>query len=326
MNNTPLISVIVPVYNVEKYLDQCIESIVNQTYKNLEIILVDDGSPDNCPAICDEWAKKDSRIKVIHKRNGGGGEARNFGLDISQGEFIGMVDSDDYISPFMYEHLYSLINEDVDISECEILITDNDNAKLDSNISNNTARLYTTSEAMKLHIQDALFRQTPPNKLYRNNVLQNVRFPLGTQIDDEFWTYKTIANARSLCHSNLKLYAYRQQISSVMHRAFSLGRLTAIEAKCQRLNLIEEKFPDLYYDAINNLYFTCRYLLQLSMKELSKEDFKTASESIKKVFNNKIRKNLKLSQLSIKEKIWFICSKISFCATCRIRNFLKLGI
>ena len=101
MNN--LISVIVPVYNVEKFLVKCVDSILAQTYTNLEIIIVDDGSPDNCPAICDELAKKDSRIKVIHKENGGASSARNAGLDIAKGEYIGFVDGDDYIAKDMYE-------------------------------------------------------------------------------------------------------------------------------------------------------------------------------------------------------------------------------
>ena len=98
MNQPELISIIVPVYKVEKYLDKCVESIVEQTYKNLEIILVDDGSPDNCPAMCDEWAQKDSRIKVIHKENGGLSSARNAGLDACTGEYIYFLDSDDYIA------------------------------------------------------------------------------------------------------------------------------------------------------------------------------------------------------------------------------------
>ena len=99
--NLPLISVIVPVYKVEKYLDRCVQSIVDQTYKNLEIILVDDGSPDNCPAMCDAWAEKDHRIKVIHQQNAGGGAARNAALDIAQGDLIAFADSDDYLAPDM---------------------------------------------------------------------------------------------------------------------------------------------------------------------------------------------------------------------------------
>jgi glycosyltransferase involved in cell wall biosynthesis len=114
------ISIIVPVYKVEKYLDKCVESLVNQTYKNLEIILVDDGSPDECPKICDAWAKKDSRIKVSHKANGGLSEARNTGMDIATGDYIGFVDSDDYVSEEMYNILVKIIEEnDADISACQ---------------------------------------------------------------------------------------------------------------------------------------------------------------------------------------------------------------
>ena len=109
----PLISVIVPVYKTEAYLDRCVQSIADQTYKNLEIILIDDGSPDSCPAICDAWAAKDSRIKVIHQENAGGGAARNVALDIAKGQYIGLIDSDDYIEPHMDAHLLSLVDEEV---------------------------------------------------------------------------------------------------------------------------------------------------------------------------------------------------------------------
>ena len=111
MNSQPKISVIVPVYKTEGLLDICVESIVGQTYKNLEIILVDDGSPDNCPAMCDEWAEKDSRIRVIHKENGGVSSARNAALDIATGDYIGFVDSDDWIEPEMYSSLIQKISE-----------------------------------------------------------------------------------------------------------------------------------------------------------------------------------------------------------------------
>ena len=114
-----LVSIIVPVYKVEEYLERCIESIIKQTYKEIEIILVDDGSPDNCPIICDKWAKKDKRIKVIHKKNGGVSSARNAGLDNATGEFIGFVDSDDVISNHMYEYLVSGMTENIDFSCCK---------------------------------------------------------------------------------------------------------------------------------------------------------------------------------------------------------------
>ena len=115
----PKISVIVPVYNVEKYLHECVDSILTQTFTDFELILVDDGSPDNCPVICDEYASKDKRIKVIHKENGGGAQSRNVGLDCSRGAYIGFVDSDDHILPDMYEKMFCRIEEEqADIACC----------------------------------------------------------------------------------------------------------------------------------------------------------------------------------------------------------------
>ena len=127
----PLISIIIPVYGVEEYLNQCLESVVNQTYANLEIILVDDGSKDNCPAMCDGWANKDSRIKVVHKENGGLSSARNAGLDIFTGEYVAFVDSDDYIAQDMYELLYSRAKEgNYDIVDCGYYSEANDKATI----------------------------------------------------------------------------------------------------------------------------------------------------------------------------------------------------
>ena len=129
-----LISVIVPVYKAEPYLDKCISSIVNQTYKNLEIILVDDGSPDNCPSMCDFWSERDNRIRVVHQSNEGAGGAKNKGLDVAQGDYIGFVDSDDYIEAHMFEHLLRLMesNHDIGIAECNILQVEDDDAQLDN--------------------------------------------------------------------------------------------------------------------------------------------------------------------------------------------------
>ena len=117
INTFPLISIIVPVYNVEKFIDCCINSIISQTYENFELILVDDGSPDNCPVICDTWGKKDTRIKVFHKSNGGLSDARNFGIKYAKGDYITFIDSDDFVSSFYLETLYNLIvNNNADIS------------------------------------------------------------------------------------------------------------------------------------------------------------------------------------------------------------------
>lgn len=321
----PLISVIVPVYNVEAYLDRCVQSIVDQTYKNLEIILVDDGSPDNCPAMCDAWAEKDSRIKVIHQENAGGGAARNVALDVAHGELISFVDSDDYIEPHMYAHLLSLMESDVDIAECGILNTENDYAALD-NGSSCESKIYSVQEAMQLHISDSLFRQTPPNKLYRRITIGEIHFPVGKRIDDEFWTYRVIANARKLVHTSCKMYAYRQQPDSVMHLAFSLPRLQAVDAKCQRLDLLRERFPDLVSQAKINLWFTCLYMGQMSLLHMEKAQQAEAFEKLYAAMKLYPLTSEDKSSLPLKQRVWLILSELSFPAACKLRNRLKICI
>ena len=170
------VSVIVPVYKVEKYLDKCMESIVNQTYKNIEIILVDDGSPDECPKMCDEWAKKDDRIRVIHKENGGLSDARNVGMDMSTGEYIGFVDSDDIISIEMYKTLVELLEQsDSDMSACQESRFEDKGSPVFT-IDNKVTIVDDNSEALRDIINSELVLSFVWNKLYRqrkNNITNN---------------------------------------------------------------------------------------------------------------------------------------------------------
>ena len=155
----PLISVIVPIYKVEKYLDRCVESLINQTYKNLEIILVDDGSPDNSPAMCDNYAKKDSRIKVVHKKNGGLSDASNVGMSVATGEFISFIDSDDYVSDDFFEVLYNtMITEKSDIVECSVVKFYEDNL-FDKHNDDNEITTFSTVDALSALISENPFHQ-----------------------------------------------------------------------------------------------------------------------------------------------------------------------
>lgn len=320
MSDLPLISVIVPVYNVEKYLDKCIQSIADQTYRNLEIILVDDGSPDRCGAICDEWAARDSRIKVIHKRNAGSGAARNSGLDIARGELIGMVDSDDYIAPQMYEHLYSLMENGADIAECAITETENDDLILDD-ASVCETQLFSKEEAMRVHIRDELFRQTPPNKLYRRHTLQNVRFPVGTLIDDEFWTYRVIGNAEKLVHSSCCMYAYRQQQGSAMHRPYSIRRLDGLQAKLQRWEYLKEQMPQLAPEAQEDLLMSCLYGAQGSLASFSGRKLEHAREILRSIVAQILPVPVR-SGTPLKRKLLLFFAQRSLENTARVLNFL----
>ena len=320
MNKMPLISVIVPVYRVEKYLDRCLQSIAGQTYRNLEIILVDDGSPDASGTICDAWAAKDSRIRVIHKENAGAGAARNTGLDAATGEIISMIDSDDYLEVHMYEHLLGLMTEDVDIAECDIVLTEEENYPLDDGSTAET-RVWLLEDAMKMHLRDELFCQTPPNKLYRSAVVGDIRFPVGNLIDDEFFTYKVIGNARKLARSSAKMYAYRQQPGSAMHKSFSLKRLQGLEAQLQRLTFLQERMPQLTYEAKFNLFFNAMFVMQESLRSLEGAELRQARQYIQDLLKQitPLEKNPEASTL---KNLLLKLGQIHFEGTCRVLNFL----
>lgn len=318
MKDLPLISVIVPVYKVQDYLDQCIRSIVEQTYRNLEILLVDDGSPDRCGAICDAWAAEDPRIKVIHKENGGAGHARNVGIDQAKGELIGFIDSDDYIAPQMYEHLRSLMTEDVDIAECTIAVTEADNEPLDNG---STAQIHTASaeDAMVLHILDEMFCQTPPNKLYRRSVIGDIRFPVGNLIDDEFFTYRVIGNCRKLTHSSSRMYAYRQQQGSAMNRPFSLKRLEGVKAKQQRLEYLKQKMPSAVEEAKLDLFLTSLYAMQGSLRSLKGEEL----EKARTLLHEAVEAAKPLPAVSsVKKRVLLAAANRSLEGTAKVLNFL----
>ena len=276
----PLISVIVPVYRVEQYLDRCVSSILSQSYENLEVILVDDGSPDRSGELCDRWAEKDSRIRVIHQANAGGGAARNAGLDVARGEFVSMIDSDDYLHPEMYAHLYSLLTEGADIAECTIVPTEEDHLQMEDGSGAVITRC-DCREAMRLHIRDEMFCQTPPNKLCRRSTIGDIRFFVGSMIDDEFFTYRVIGNAQKLAHSSAGMYAYRQQPGSVMHRKNPVKKLEGLRAKRQRLDYLEERLPELVGIAKAELMMACVYAMQDWLREPEKEQREGAVGEIK---------------------------------------------
>ena len=320
MSEMPLISVIVPVYRVEKYLDRCLQSITGQTWRNLEIILVDDGSPDSSGAICDAWAEKDSRIRVIHKENAGAGAARNTGLDVATGDIISMIDSDDYLEIHMYEHLMSLMTEDVDIAECDIVLTEEENYPLDEGTAAEI-RVCPLEDAMRLHLRDEVFCQTPPNKLYRSAVVGNIRFPVGNLIDDEFFTYKVIGNARNLARSSAKMYAYRQQPGSAMHKTFSLKRLQGLDAQLQRLAFLEQRMPQLVSEAKFHLFFNAMFVMQESLRFLKGAELQQARQYVQDLLKQitPVEKNPEASSM---KNLLLKLAQTNFEGTCKLLNFL----
>ncbi len=210
----PLISVIIPVYKVEKYLDKCIQSVVSQSYDNLEIILIDDGSPDMCGSMCDQWRHRDSRIKVIHQKNSGLSAARNAGLDIAKGDYIGFVDSDDWIESVMFETLLNHLTEyNADIAICCIDKVVN-NKSVIQNIHHN--RIYTRRKALFELINDRIVNSFAWNKLYRKELFNNLRYPVGKTFEDTLLTFLLFEKANRIVHINQPLYHYIRRDDSIL--------------------------------------------------------------------------------------------------------------
>lgn len=236
-----LVSVIVPVYNVEKYLSRCIDSIINQTYKNLEIILVDDGSPDRCGDICDQYAIKDSRIKVIHKKNGGLSDARNAGINLAKGDYITFIDSDDWIHPKYIETLYDLVKKhNADISVCNFIRTTSEDHNDEISLIDVIA--FNKYEALE-QFTDKYYVQMviACGKLYKKDLFHNVRFPVGRIHEDEFTTYKLIYNANKIVFTTTPLYYYWQREDSIMGSGFNINhRLDALDAFIERAEFFKK--------------------------------------------------------------------------------------
>ena len=217
----PLISVIIPVYNVEKYLDKCINSIVNQTYRNLEIILVDDGSSDNSPAICDEWARKDNRIRVIHQENFGQAHARNRGLDAANGSLIGFIDSDDSAKPEMYQRLYELLTEnDADLSMCSLYGFDEKGNDL--KFSAHKDEILTGEQVLERMFLSKESFGSPVNKLYRAEIFEHLRFNEGYIHEDTYIAPHIFGRCRKVVLTSDRLYLRLWRHGSTMGRIKSV--------------------------------------------------------------------------------------------------------
>mgnify|MGYP001852550308 CR=1 FL=1 len=240
-----LITIIIPIYQVQKYIEKCLNSVLEQTYKNIEIILVDDGSTDKCPEICEEYARKDNRIKVIHKKNGGLSDARNAGMKIATGKYIGFVDSDDYIEKDMYEILYNnLIKTNSDISICNLKnVKENETIeKLENN--NENIIEYSKQEALKLLIENKI-RSYAWNKLYKKEILDNIQFPVGRKMEDLAVMHKIFEKANKIVYTNKVEYYYLQREDSILGNIDLKLTKDLLYFVTERYKYMMKKYPEL---------------------------------------------------------------------------------
>lgn len=306
MKDRELISVIVPIYNVEKYLRKCIDSIIEQTYTNLEIILVDDGSPDNCGKICDEYAKKDKRIIVIHNSNQGVSASRNFGLDEAKGNYITFIDADDFVSNNYIEVLYNMIT----LKEADLAIIGNDEQFNEKIFKTNKKikKVINNEETVRRILEEKYITSVCWGKIYKSELLNDIRFDTNLKIGEDF---KFMMEVLNKCHNvnidtTQNLYHYRLNEDSVTQQN---GRkedwIQEIEISKSKIQYIENKYPNIKnkaiqrYIRVNITYFT---------KRIKENNFRLNEE--KKLFCERVKgykiKYLFLTNANIKYKIKFI--------------------
>lgn len=226
-----MISVIVPVYNREKYLEECVESILNQDYKDIELILSDDGSTDSSPAMCDEYEKKDSRVKVIHKKNSGQGSARNMGIDIAKGDYLSFIDSDDWVEKDMYTSLMAAAEgNNADICVCEVALVNEDGTRTEKHRVKGLTVLG-KDEAMAHRMDNSeIVTDSPCNKLYRRALFGTLRYPEDRILsEDSAVMYKLIDKSQTIVLTGKVGYDIRCDSSSVSRRKYNRRRCETIK-------------------------------------------------------------------------------------------------
>ena len=314
--NEEKISIIVPVYNVEAYLEKCVESILKQTYTNLEILLVNDGSTDKSGELCDKLALRDHRIRVIHKENGGLSDARNRGIDEASSNLIGFIDSDDYIDEDMYETLYrQMVASKADLSMCGHY--DVYHQIPEKQVAEIKTWELMPEEAIKMVMEAKILSVTAVNKLYKKALFEQLRFRIGKIAEDAFIMVDLIHQCSKIVATNEKKYYYVHRENSITTQKFSLKFLNVIEAYEQNAKMISENYPDLYDVAIMRLNWAYFYVLD---RLLVDNDFKD------KVLEDRLISYLKKNKRSILMDSRFTrARKMSFLVLCLSRKlYLKI--
>lgn len=298
------ITIIVPVYNVEKYIKKCIQSIINQTYPNIEVILVNDGSTDNSGKICEEFAKQDKRIIVINKQNGGLSDARNKGIEIATGKYIGFVDSDDCIKENMFEILYNNLKQtNADISVCSFVKVNEQGELIDkkSQIDKKEILEYNKQQAMGQLVSEKIGSYAW-NKLYKKEIFNNIIFPLGRKMEDLAIMYLLFEKANKIVVTNETGYYYLQRKNSILGNV-NLKLITDLQYFVnQRYHYILTNYPELkdkcIINRLENIHIYHRNLCEIKEKKAFSakefiEEYKFYKENLKcfrkKVFENKSR-------------------------------------
>lgn len=244
-----MISIIVPVFGAEPYLDECILSLLRQTYEDIEIILVDDGSLDASGKICDQYAALDPRVRVIHKKSSGPSDARNAGLAMARGEYIGFMDSDDFISCDMFAFMKDLLEKNnADIAICGHVKTLPRGRSLPHNPSKKVI-VMNSEKAIQKMLQFGYYESFVWNKLFRREILDGITFPSGHLYEDLYTTYKMLDRAEKIVYSKEIKYYYRQRSGSIIHTTFNAKYFDYVQASAELCDFTKAKYPKIYNTA-----------------------------------------------------------------------------
>ncbi len=303
------ISIIIPVFKVEEYLPKCIESIIGQTYTNLEIILVDDGSPDKCGAICDEYAKKDSRIRVIHKENAGVAMARNDGIEIATGDYISFIDSDDWIAENAYEVLYNGLKEhdaECSVGGC-VTVLEKDGVLEPQERERKGVYCLSAQEAMKGVL---LGGSAVWNRLFKKEVFQEIRFPVGRVNDDEVVALHAYAECKKIVFLDEDTYYYRIRSNSITTSKFSLRKVDCYYNSADNLEFIKKVCPELIPCA-EFKYIKAMLYSYVNLKRMKKDEkAKSVLKNIKKDIKANKSMALKNSYITLPMKVLMILAAL----------------
>ncbi len=283
--STPCCSIIVPVYNAEQYIKKCIESILNQTVTDLELILIDDGSTDNSGIICDDFAQKDSRIQVIHQENGGVCAARNTGIDHALGNYLSFVDSDDYLEPNALEILYNDIqNYGSDIS-CALMVGDNNQNA--NNLANGNYEIWEGTDAIKNSLLDNRFTYSSCAKLFDRNFIGETRFEVGKKIhEDSFFMFSCFLKCPTVTVRNVGVYHYTWNPSSASHAEFSEKFFDILYFANKKAKRIKKDFPELEKELNNAIIKANLAMLHMfcnTNDKTYKKDIKQCIKTVKQL-------------------------------------------
>ena len=289
MTNLPLISVVVPVYKVEKYVNTCVESLLQQSYPNLEIFLVDDGSPDRCPALCDGYAARDPRVRVIHKENGGLSDARNVGIRQARGAYISFIDSDDFVGQHHIAMLYdALEHQGADVSICDYAYVNEDAVEATEKLPQDEIAM-TNVECLKemYHPVRHGMEFVAWGKLYKTSLFTDnqIFYPVGKLHEDTFTTYQIMYRAQKVAFTDGISYFYRQRAGSIMRSSFGKERLAIGEATCAACSFFKaQKEPELLAMAVNLHLRTLIKLYGLFYRDYPGVDKKQLLQQLRKEY------------------------------------------